>query len=529
MLVLICGGTDWPDLPQAHVLRSLSNIKITSIHASHSGCHAIALSLEGNAFLFGRNEKGALGVPASSTPAVSETEPIKVTINSLPGATHGSKIVQAACGRSHSLLVASDGQVWASGANNFGQCGQSTCPETGGFKPVSSPWLRSDPADRAIKAGAGLTFSLVLTESGKVYSFGSGDKGQLGNGRTGEYIITGGKTGYEIVAEPIRVKGAIDGKNIVDIACGQQHTIALDADGYVYVWGFNGYCRLGLGHQKDVMLPTIVPQFSGENEMTRGLLVSAGPTNSVVVDRQRMYQMAGKWKNSGEGSTGQPYTTFRIIADIMSCKILHASSGGVTHWCITPDDEDENQPSSPVFSRTPGLIAQDGGQLKPIKVMTVAWGQNAHNGELGFGEGQPKSATKPQRVRPLDGVHVFDVVAGQNTTFFLASPGGAELPRHPEEVDHPELCVVCSKDLGEDVLELECEKCDSPYHLKCLNPPLKEVPEEEWFCPACVAETAGAGLAPAGSEKTSKGGKSGGGKKRKGGEEDSEPAAKKKR
>ncbi|KAG8975027.1 hypothetical protein FRC05_006450 [Tulasnella sp. 425] len=408
-------------------------------------------------------------------------------------------------------------------AHNRFKCGQNTCSETGGFKSVSSPWLKSDPADKAIKAGAGLTFSLVLTESGKVYSFGSGDKGQLGNGRTGEYIITGGKTGFEIVSEPILVKGAIDGKKIVDISCGQQHSIAIDGDGYVYVWGFNGYCRLGLGHQKDVMLPTIVPAFSGENEITRGLFITAGPTNSVVVDRQRMYQMAGKWKNSGEGSTGQPYTTFRFIPDIMSCKMLYVSSGGVTHWCITPDDEDENAPTSPVFSRTPGLVTHAGGELKRIKVMTVAWGQNAHNGELGFGEGQPKSATKPQRVRPLDGVDVFNIAAGQNTTFFLASPGGAELPRHPEEVDHPELCVVCSKDLGEDELELECEKCDSPYHLKCLNPPLKEVPEGEWFCPACVAEADGDGHAAPAPEKAPKAGRSANGKKRKGDDEDSEP------
>ena len=28
----------------------------------------------------------------------------------------------------------------------------------------------------------------------------------------------------------------------------------------VYVWGYNGYCRLGLGNQKDVLIPQIVPQ-----------------------------------------------------------------------------------------------------------------------------------------------------------------------------------------------------------------------------------------------------------------------------
>jgi len=28
----------------------------------------------------------------------------------------------------------------------------------------------------------------------------------------------------------------------------------------VYVWGYNGYCRLGLGNQKDVLTPQVVPQ-----------------------------------------------------------------------------------------------------------------------------------------------------------------------------------------------------------------------------------------------------------------------------
>jgi alpha-tubulin suppressor-like RCC1 family protein len=27
----------------------------------------------------------------------------------------------------------------------------------------------------------------------------------------------------------------------------------------VYVWGYNGYCRLGLGNQQDVLTPKAVP------------------------------------------------------------------------------------------------------------------------------------------------------------------------------------------------------------------------------------------------------------------------------
>lgn len=31
-------------------------------------------------------------------------------------------------------------------------------------------------------------------------------------------------------------------------------------------------------------------------------------------------------------------------------------------------------------------------------------------------------------------------------------------------------------------------KCDAPYHLGCLDPPLSAVPDGEWFCPGCEQE-----------------------------------------
>ncbi|KAH8979679.1 hypothetical protein EDB92DRAFT_1858846 [Lactarius akahatsu] len=99
-----------------------------------------------------------------------------------------------------------------------------------------------------------------------------------------------------------------------------------------------------------------------------------------------MCYVAGKWKNTGDGSAGQPYSTFRLLQEIMGCKIRHACSGGVTHFALAPDEE-------------------EGG------VKTVACGQNAANGELGLGPEEPKSATKPQRNQPLVGINVFESVS----------------------------------------------------------------------------------------------------------------------
>jgi len=72
--------------------------------------------------------------------------------------------------------------------------------------------------ERVVQAAAGITFSIILTESGKgvsvsiwyrlsihdllVFSLGSAEKGQLGNGTTGERITTGNKTAFDIEPTP---------------------------------------------------------------------------------------------------------------------------------------------------------------------------------------------------------------------------------------------------------------------------------------------------------------------------------------
>ncbi|XP_031464879.1 PHD and RING finger domain-containing protein 1 isoform X2 [Phasianus colchicus] len=54
-----------------------------------------------------------------------------------------------------------------------------------------------------------------------------------------------------------------------------------------------------------------------------------------------------------------------------------------------------------------------------------------------------------------------------------------------EGEDDPTFCEVCGRSDREDRLLL-CDGCDAGYHMECLNPPLSEVPVDEWFCPACV-------------------------------------------
>lgn len=126
------------DLASPHILRSLAPIKVVAAHSGPSACHFVVRALDGSAYLFGRNNFGALGTASSgdakagkkgkpkdgassADEAISENAPLRVTAAGLPNGRPGQSIVHAACARSHTLLVGSGGQVWAAGINNMGQ------------------------------------------------------------------------------------------------------------------------------------------------------------------------------------------------------------------------------------------------------------------------------------------------------------------------------------------------------------------------------------------------------------------------
>ncbi|KAM9351006.1 bromodomain adjacent to zinc finger domain protein 2A [Symphorus nematophorus] len=49
-------------------------------------------------------------------------------------------------------------------------------------------------------------------------------------------------------------------------------------------------------------------------------------------------------------------------------------------------------------------------------------------------------------------------------------------------------CQVCRKGDNDDCLLL-CDSCDRGCHMYCLRPKITQVPEGDWFCPTCVAQT----------------------------------------
>ncbi len=60
-----------------------------------------------------------------------------------------------------------------------------------------------------------------------------------------------------------------------------------------------------------------------------------------------------------------------------------------------------------------------------------------------------------------------------------------EVDQNTLEESDTEACEMCGGTHDPD-RTLLCDKCDSAFHMECLDPPLTDVPDGEWLCPKCT-------------------------------------------
>mmetsp|Transcript_24849 Transcript_24849/g.22031 ORF Transcript_24849/g.22031 Transcript_24849/m.22031 type:complete len:102 (+) Transcript_24849:2548-2853(+) len=87
--------------------------------------------------------------------------------------------------------------------------------------------------------------TLALTKSGHCYSWGRGEGGQLGIHF--DKLTHDQKKNELYLLIPMKVGGAIENVKIIQVACGDAHSLALSQNGQVYGWGYTNSGQLGLG------------------------------------------------------------------------------------------------------------------------------------------------------------------------------------------------------------------------------------------------------------------------------------------
>ncbi len=145
---------------------------------------------------------------------------------------------QVACAQSyHSLVLTNNGTVFGFGQNTYSQ----VKPGASQFTTPQQISLGSDPA---IAIATGGFHSLALLSTHRVLAWGRNHLAQCG------FSTPGGAN----VTTPTDVGLS----NIVAIAAGAYHNLALDTQGRLFAWGDNSHGELGLGHVNAVTSPQVV-------------------------------------------------------------------------------------------------------------------------------------------------------------------------------------------------------------------------------------------------------------------------------
>jgi E3 ubiquitin-protein ligase HERC2 len=130
-----------------------------------------------------------------------------------------------------------------------------------------------------VAAGGGLVrvaHSLLLTSTGRILSFGTGQYGALGHG------YSSGKQLPDIYRP--RYIDSLSGTRCVCIAAGELHSAAVTVDGDLYTWG-DGFCgQLGHGDKGPCVSPQQVTKGGLEDECVANVALGARHSLAVTED-----------------------------------------------------------------------------------------------------------------------------------------------------------------------------------------------------------------------------------------------------
>ncbi|VAH30044.1 unnamed protein product [Triticum turgidum subsp. durum] len=315
-LLARCGGS-WKK-----VLRFLQSVEqsFDTVHTSSgnmqvaTGRYHTLLVHDSSVYSCGSSLCGVLGHGPDTTQCVAFS---RVSFPSL------ARVVNISAFHNHAAFVTESGEVFTCGDNSSACCGHGDVGRTI-FRPTQILALKGISCKQV---ATGLSFTVILTRKGLVYTCGSNTHGQLGHGdttdRAAPKIVELFKGPSPVVQHNELLPRAIQSfkrRNIlvVRVSAGDEHAVALDALGYVYTWG-RGYCgALGHGDENDKTSPELIAGLKGQV----GVQVCARKRKTFVLTDEGSVFAFG-WM--GFGSLGFPD---RGSSDkVMQPRVLDSLSG----------------------------------------------------------------------------------------------------------------------------------------------------------------------------------------------------------
>ncbi|KAL7677111.1 hypothetical protein ACOME3_003357 [Neoechinorhynchus agilis] len=259
----------------------IASLGSSVVQACAGGMHSLALDINGVVFSWGCNDDFALGRSTDDSEE-SEYTPTRVQ---LP-----RRAVQISAGDSHSAALLCDGTVFAWG----------TFRDTNGAIGLHREKIKErkpihvDLGEHVVKIASGGDHLALLSVSARVYTLGGAEQGQLG--RVGKQMSSSGgrRQGINRLLTPQFIrsqhfKGIKSTCRFCDVWCGNYSTFVKTQHSYhILASGLNNYFQLG--HVSDENQYTLVP--SGFHEKQNIVKVAPGIHHSIALDSDgKVYAM----------------------------------------------------------------------------------------------------------------------------------------------------------------------------------------------------------------------------------------------
>ena len=272
--------------------------------------HTAVVTSDGELHTFGNGDEGELGHREQSFFPVNVPKRVDALV--------GKRVVHVACGSHHTAVVTSDGDLFAFGDGDFGQLGH------GGEDSEWVPRLVDALVGKlVVQVACGWYHTAVITSTGEVHTFGSGEEGPLGHGGHNNELV------------PRRVE-ALAERWVVQVSCGREHTAVVTSDGELHTFGMGALGRLGHGDEENKFVPTRVDKLMGK----RVVQVSCGKQHTAVVTSEGDVftfgaGFLGKLGHGGEDSEWVP----RRVDALVGKRVVQVSCGYLYTAAVTSDGE----------------------------------------------------------------------------------------------------------------------------------------------------------------------------------------------
>ncbi|KAK7396145.1 hypothetical protein VNO78_16944 [Psophocarpus tetragonolobus] len=179
--------------------------------------HSVALTDRGDVYTWGFGRGGRLGHPDFD---IHSGQAAVITPRQVTSGLGSRRVMTIAAAKHHTVIATQGGEVFTWGSNREGQLGYPSVDTQPTPRRVSS--LRS----KVVAVAAANKHTAVVSDIGEVFTWGCNREGQLG------YGTSNSASNYTP-----HVVESLKGKILTRVSAAKYHTIVLGSDGEVFTWG----------------------------------------------------------------------------------------------------------------------------------------------------------------------------------------------------------------------------------------------------------------------------------------------------